>query len=633
MEKKKFQFFRTIAGKALLFLTINLALLITFLCVCASAVCFEEDLYGRTESEFYLEKSEANIYYNTMSNARLLINKERLQADLISFEIRDESGKTIAATNDFNDAKTYSGKAGKYLNYILHNYDVVVAFDSEGHCIGVSDDFYRDDCEIIHATIEAYADPDDFVQYTEFDKEVIHLVMNLRYAVYPIAVLCFIIGIAAFIALMCVAGKRPGTEETALGPLGKVPFDILAILTLSMTMPLFMFLEAANGFFAVFIFAVAFFTFINAMLGLCVSLSARVKLHMLIKESFIYRFTRLIIKGILAVPLVWRTVLILGALSFTEIIFIVAAHGDTEGFVIGWFLEKLFLYPFIFYIALMLRKLRISGEKMAKGDISYRTSTKGLWGDFKKHAVNLNSVADSVTIAVEDRLKSERMKTELITNVSHDIKTPLTSIINYASLMGTTDPSDPKMSEYSEVVVRQSEKLKRLIEDLVEASKASTGNLEIVPAPLDCCTFISQTAGEFKEKLDGAGLTLVANAPEEPVIIMADGRRMMRIYDNLMNNICKYAQPGTRVYLTLEVTGGKAVTTFKNTSSAELNISAEELVERFVRGDESRNTEGNGLGLSIAKSMTELQGGSFEIAIDGDLFKVSLSFPVVTEQT
>jgi signal transduction histidine kinase len=369
------------------------------------------------------------------------------------------------------------------------------------------------------------------------------------------------------------------------------------------------------------------------MLGLCVSLSARVKLHMLIKGSFIYRFTRLIIKGILAVPLVWRTVLILGALSFTEIIFIVAAHGDTEGFVIGWFLEKLFLYPFIFYIALMLRKLRISGEKMAKGDISYRTSTKGLWGDFKKHAVNLNSVADSVTIAVEDRLKSERMKTELITNVSHDIKTPLTSIINYASLMGTTDPSDPKMSEYSEVVVRQSEKLKRLIEDLVEASKASTGNLEIVPAPLDCCTFISQTAGEFKEKLDGAGLTLVANAPEEPVIIMADGRRMMRIYDNLMNNICKYAQPGTRVYLTLEVTDGKAVTTFKNTSSAELNISAEELVERFVRGDESRNTEGNGLGLSIAKSMTELQGGSFEIAIDGDLFKVSLSFPVVTEQT
>ena len=147
--------------------------------------------------------------------------------------------------------------------------------------------------------------------------------------------------------------------------------------------------------------------------------------------------------------------------------------------------------------------------------------------------------------------------------------------------MGTTDPSDPKMSEYSEVVVRQSEKLKRLIEDLVEASKASTGNLEIVPAPLDCCTFVSQTAGEYKEKVESAGLTLITSAPDEPVLIMADGRRMMRIYDNLMNNICKYAQPGTRVYLNLEVINGQAVTTFKNTSSAELNITADELVERF----------------------------------------------------
>ena len=300
--------------------------------------------------------------------------------------------------------------------------------------------------------------------------------------------------------------------------------------------------------------------------------------------------------------------------------------------LIGWFLEKFFLCPLIFYIALMMRKLRVSGEKMAKGDISYRTSTKGLWGDFKKHAVNLNAVADSVTLAVDEKLKSERMKTELITNVSHDIKTPLTSIINYASLMGTTEPTDPKMSEYSEVVVRQSEKLKRLIEDLVEASKASTGNLEIIPAPLDCCTFITQTAGEFKEKLDSCNLTLVTNAPEDKVMIMADGRRMMRIYDNLMNNICKYSMPGTRVYLSLEVIDGNAVTTFKNTSNTELNISPDELVERFVRGDSSRNTEGNGLGLSIAQSMTELQGGTFKIDIDGDLFKVSLSFPVLLEQ-
>ena len=334
-------------------------------------------------------------------------------------------------------------------------------------------------------------------------------------------------------------------------------------------------------------------------------------------------------KGITAIPLIWATVIGVVVLSVIEFFYLAVARYDGESLFGGWFAEKLILVPFIFYIAYILKKLAKSGEKIAQGDITYRAPTKGLWGDFKKHAENLNAVSDSVTIAVEERLKSERMKTELITNVSHDIKTPLTSIINYANLIGTTDPSDPKLGEYSEVIVRQSEKLKRLIEDLVEASKASTGNLEIVPSPLDCCTFVSQTAGEFKEKLDSANLTLITNVPDEQVMIMADGRHMMRVYDNLMNNICKYSMPGTRVYISLNVVSGQAVTVFKNTSSAELNISPEELVERFVRGDKSRNTEGNGLGLSIAQSMTELQGGKFKVEIDGDLFKVTLSFPVI----
>ena len=455
--------------------------------------------------------------------------------------------------------------------------------------------------------------------------------MSIRYIIYPVALLSVIAGIFAFIALMCVAGKRPGSEDVVPGPLGKVPFDILAIAALFVTVPLMLLAGNVTGVMEVLVFAVAFFVFGNVMLGLCISLAARVKLHMLIKGTLIFKFIKLLIKGFISIPLIWRTILALGILSFVEMIIIIGSRAESEVMVLGWFIEKLILYPFILYIALILKKLKKSGEKLATGDITYRTSTKGLWGDFRKHADNLNSVADSVTLAVNERLKSERMKTELITNVSHDIKTPLTSIINYASLIGTTNPSDPKMTEYSEVVVRQSDKLKRLIEDLVEASKASTGNLEIVPSPLDCVTFVSQTAGEFKERLDAANLNLITNTPEVPVMIMADGRRMMRIYDNLMNNICKYAQPGTRVYLTLEVINGQAVTTFKNTSSAELNISADELVERFVRGDQSRNTEGNGLGLSIAKSMTELQGGKFDISIDGDLFKVTLSFPVIVQ--
>ena len=633
MEKKKKQFLRTIPGKALLFFAINLLVIITFGCVCSAVVCIQEDLYNVTEEEFYQVKDESNIYYDVMDETEYLIGIDNFQVNNMSIEVTDKDGKVIAATYDFNDVAEAAGKSGEFENYKLYTYDVQLVYSKDGEYKHSHDSYSEPGDVVVQAIVKAYADPVLLSQYSAFDRQLIHFVTSMRYAVYPIAFFSFIAGIAAFIALMCVAGKRPGTEEVVLGPVGKVPFDLLAGVTLFITMSLFL-LSGATGrqLAEALIFGFAFFVFLNAMLGLCMSFAARVKLHVLWKGTLIYKIFHLIIKGILAIPLIWRTVVILAAVSFVELIIIAGSGAEPEVLVIGWFLEKLVAYPFILYIAFMLRKLKNAGDKIAQGDISYRVGTKGLWGDFKKHAVNLNAVSDSVTIAVEDRLKSERMKTELITNVSHDIKTPLTSIINYAQLMGTTDPSDPKMSEYSEVVVRQSEKLKRLIEDLVEASKASTGNLEIVPAPLDCCTFITQTAGEFKEKLDSCGLSLVTNAPDGKVMIMADGRRMMRIYDNLMNNICKYSMPGTRVYLSLDVVDGNAVTTFKNTSNTELNISPDELVERFVRGDSSRNTEGNGLGLSIAQSLTELQGGTFKIDIDGDLFKVSLSFPVIAPQ-
>lgn len=632
MEKKNKQFFRTVAGKSLLFLTINILMIAVLACACAAVACYQEDLYSISEEEFYSNKCEDRIRYEVLSNTENLLGIDHFSVENLSLKVTDEDGNYIASTRDFDEAKASAGKAGKYENVRLYTYDVDIVCAPDGSFRHMNAYLTEPDDVVIHATIEAYADPDLFIGYTDFDKQVIHFCVSIRYAVYPIAFLCVVAGIAAFIALMCVAGKRPGTEEVFGGPLDKVPFDVLAFVSLIITLPIFAIVGAANGMFEAALFVTAFFAFANIMMGLCVSFASRVKRHVLIKGTLAYKIIYWTIKGILSIPLVWRTVLIIVGITLFEAIFIVATRADEEAIIVGWFLEKLFLCPLIFYIALMMRKLRVSGEKMAQGDISYRTSTKGLWGDFRKHANNLNAVADSVTLAVDEKLKSERMKTELITNVSHDIKTPLTSIINYASLMGTTEPADPKMSEYSEVVVRQSEKLKRLIEDLVEASKASTGNLEIVPAPLDCCTFITQTAGEFKEKLDSCNLTLVTNAPEGKVMIMADGRRMMRIYDNLMNNICKYSMPGTRVYLSLDVIDGNAVTTFKNTSNTELNISPDELVERFVRGDSSRNTEGNGLGLSIARSMTELQGGSFKIDIDGDLFKVSLSFPVLLEQ-
>ena len=221
------------------------------------------------------------------------------------------------------------------------------------------------------------------------------------------------------------------------------------------------------------------------------------------------------------------------------------------------------------------------------------------------------------------------MRTELITNVSHDIKTPLTSIINYVDLIKKEKPENEKVKEYLDVLDRQSVRLKKLIEDLVEASKASTGNLTVYLTECEAGVLLSQTVGEFDERLRDAGLTPILNMPETPVKIMADGRRLWRVFENLMSNVCKYSLCGTRAYMELYEKDGKAFIVFKNISKCELNISGDELVERFVRGDTSRNTEGSGLGLSIAKSLTELQKGEMRIEVDGDLFKVTLIFDAI----
>ena len=377
----------------------------------------------------------------------------------------------------------------------------------------------------------------------------------------------------------------------------------------------------------------------NIFLGFCMSIAVRVKKKTLWKNTVIYWCLHLMKKicvGIwtmlLEFPMIWKVVLGAGILSFLEFLGIVAFSYDTGILVTLWFLEKLILLPVIFYGAWIIRRLQKGATALAEGDLSYQIDTKGMRGDFKKQGEDLNSIASGMSLAVEKQLKSERMKTELITNVSHDIKTPLTSIINYADLIGKESCENEKITEYAEVLVRQSVRLKRLIEDLVEASKASTGNLEVNLAACDAAVFLTQAGGEYEEKLQNANLTLVTSQPENEIRIMADGRRMWRVFDNLINNICKYAQPGTRVYLSLERIGNSAVIIFRNTSREALNISEEELMERFVRGDASRTTEGNGLGLSIARSLAELQGGKLKIKIDGDLFKAILTFPVLNER-
>lgn len=278
------------------------------------------------------------------------------------------------------------------------------------------------------------------------------------------------------------------------------------------------------------------------------------------------------------------------------------------------------------------QRLLLGVRAMADGNGETVIPTEKLFQDNRQLAEAVNDLGEGLRNALQEQMKSERMKADLITNVSHDLKTPLTSIINYVDLMKRERIENPKAQEYLEILDQKSQRLKQLTEDLVEASRASSGNVTLNMEKIDLKEMLMQTSGEFEERFAARGLSLVSHYPEYPLYVEADGRRLWRVIENLYRNVEKYAMPQTRVYLEVEQKGSMASMSMKNISEQPLNITAEELMERFVRGDESRSTEGSGLGLSIARDLTELQHGTFDIYLDGDLFKVIVAFPIVKKE-
>ena len=466
---------------------------------------------------------------------------------------------------------------------------------------------------------------------------LLNFVYSMRYTALVTMFVSFIIGAAAFVFLMCAAGHRNGTDEIVTTVWDHLWLDVFAVG--AVLAEVFVFYVAAIFLINVDVAYLPFILFVTAVATLCMgwllllfllSFSVRVKLgkwwrHTLCYQLFrkIGQFGRMIWENI---GFLWKVILVMLVLAFFEGIGVLMFFNSDIALLL-WLLEKLVLYPLVLWYCVQLNQLKNGTEKIAGGEPGYQISTKRMTGIFKEQGEQINHISDGMTHAIEERMKSERFKTELITNVSHDIKTPLTSIINYVDLLEKEDLHNETAQEYLEVLERQSSRLKKLIEDLIEASKASTGNLPVHLERLEAGIFMTQTVGEFEEKTKEAGLDLVIEKPETPVYIMADSRHFWRVIDNLMNNICKYAQSGTRVYINLEVKEAQVSITFRNTSKYPLNISSDELMERFVRGDASRNTEGSGLGLSIAKSLTEMQGGVFELYLDGDLFKVDIRFP------
>lgn len=447
-----------------------------------------------------------------------------------------------------------------------------------------------------------------------------------------LTVLAALLSLFFFCFLMASAGHWAGHEGIHLTWLGKIPADVWLIVLLC---TFFIGWEAFYYGWGRVFFCAAMVPLV--LLFLC-AFAAQCKAGTVLRGAligriarFLWRIVRSLFLGLWRIaknlPLVWKTALAGLVLAFVEFFLFEQSRSASESTVI-FLLLKLVELLAILYIALNLRMLQKGGEKLANGDFSSPIDTKYLIGDFKRYGQELNDVQSGLEQAVQEQMKAEHLKTELITNVSHDIKTPLTSIVNYVDLLKKEDIPSPEAREYIAVLDRQSHRLKKLTEDLVEASKASSGVLNVDLQPTDVNVLFSQIEGEYQERLAACQLTLVTQPPAPGTVIRADSRLLSRVMDNLVSNICKYALPGTRVYVVSTLSREAVTISFKNVSRDELNISPDELMERFVRGDASRHTEGSGLGLSIARSLVQLQGGRFDLAIDADLFRADITFPL-----
>lgn len=448
----------------------------------------------------------------------------------------------------------------------------------------------------------------------------------------------FLTALFALLALFCFcfsmasAGHWAGHEGIHLTWLDKIPADVWLLVLLC---TFFIGWEAFYYEWGRVFFCAALVPLV--LLFLC-AFAAQCKAGTVLRGAligriarFLWRIVRAIFRALLhtlaRLPLVWKTALVGLVIAGAEFLLYI---NDFYRVRYGVFLVmKLIELLAVLYIAVSLRTLQKGGEKLARGDFSSPIDTRYLLWDFKRYGQELNDVQGGLEQAVQEQMKAEHLKTELITNVSHDIKTPLTSIVNYVDLLKKEDMPSSAAREYVNVLDRQSHRLKKLTEDLVEASKASSGALNVELQPTDVNVLLSQIEGEYQERLAACHLTLVTQPPAPGTMIQADSRLLSRVMDNLVSNVCKYALENTRVYVTAAVRDGQAVISFKNVSRDELNISPDELMERFVRGDASRHSEGSGLGLSIARSLVQLQGGTFALSIDADLFRADIVFPLI----
>lgn len=606
---------------------------ISVVCVFSVAFMYSERFYTKSLEQIKEEKYEDILYKaaNNIADAYSEQDTYRLKDYSTLYYTITDSESVETLFNTFENQK-YIGKA------FFDDMPIKAVYDEN------STESENTEKAVNNIDITVYAAENYPLSYTSlFYLKASELLYPLRYGIIFIGFLSLLSFVLLLVFLFTAAGRR-ADGVVRLSSADKIPFDLLsvavfliAILSLRLLSENFgsMELVAVKG---ALIFSADYFIALFYLM----SFATRIKTETLIKNNIIYKVLKFVGKNLKKffrfigfifknLSLVKKTLLVCAAvIAFDLLVFVFCMSSYLfEVFIVFAGVNALAILCIIILTVIQLQRIKKGGERIAEGDLEYKIDTSYMYPEFKEFCTSLNNISCGMQNAVNEKMRSERMRTELITNVSHDIKTPLTSIINYVDLIKKEKPENEKVKEYLDVLDRQSVRLKKLIEDLVEASKASTGNLTVYLTECEAGVLLSQTVGEFDERLRDAGLTPILNMPETPVKIMADGRRLWRVFENLMSNVCKYSLSGTRAYMELYEKDGKAFIVFKNISKCELNISGDELVERFVRGDTSRNTEGSGLGLSIAKSLTELQKGEMRIEVDGDLFKVTLIFDAI----
>lgn len=501
--------------------------------------------------------------------------------------------------------------------------------------------YYNGIEEIINSGYEVYTalkegDNNEFYAFN-----MIYDFVGSTYKSAPsVIIVSSILLIVVCVYIIVSIGHKDGHDGIYTNSLDKIPYEIIAFVAIVLLTiegyVLVMCLNVINDIISKMIMNAAITAAICMGVVIYITLAItgvttirRIKAHTFWENTIIYKIIKFVLNGLFTdLSRTAKLVLQYGGFIWVSIILALLAR-DTLIWILLLLVFWYYVFKKILNYNLQIDKIREQIKNMYNGNKGEKLDEEAFTKELKQVAIELNDISGGLTNAIDEAMKSERLKTELITNVSHDIKTPLTSIINYVDLMKQEEIDNEKVKEYLQVLDNKSQRLKKLTEDLVEASKASSGNIKLTMEKLDVKELVKQVSGEFEDKFEKRGLEIIEDLPEEDVFIEADSRYMYRVMENMYVNISKYALENSRVYIDIEKKGDIARISLKNISQDQLNISVDELMQRFVRGDSSRTTEGSGLGISIAKSLTELQKGKFNIYLDGDLFKVVIEFKAI----